>query len=569
MSTQAHTHGPEPHLRLFRLFRPDRADIVVILLLSLVNGILLLATPLAVDALVNNIAFGGQEGVYLQALLILALALFAFLILLAVMRAAQHYVMEIVQQRLFVRVTADLAYRLPHAQTSALERTTAPELVNRFFEVVTIQKTSALLLLDGVNLVLSALIGLVVLGFYHPFLLAFDLVLIIALLGVVFVGGRNAVRTSIAESYAKHAVAGWLEQVALLPVLFKSSGACAFACERADALARQYLEARRAHFRVLLRQIIGLLSLQAIASAMLLTLGGALVLRGELTLGQLVASELIVGAIVASVAKLGKHLESWYDALAAVDKLGYIADLPIEREHGEQPPLVAGPVEVRAEAVTFGYDASRPVLENLSLNIPAGARIAVFSPAGYGASTLLDLLYGLRPIQSGTLLLDGIDIRHWPPESLRHQVALVRGQEIVGGTIAENVRLARGDVSLVDVRTALESVGLNETVLALPNGIDSHLSFGGRPLSSSQRTRLVLARAIASRPRLLLLDETLDGLDAETVAEMERYLFDRNNPWTLVLVTRDHELVKRCDQVIRLGDCHFTQTRDLGTDADQ
>ncbi len=566
---QTHTHGPAPHLRLFRLFRPDRADIVVILLLSLVNGILLLATPLAVDALVNNIAFGGQEGVYLQALVILALALFAFLILLAVMRAAQHYVMEIVQQRLFVRVTADLAYRLPHAQTAALERTTAPELVNRFFEVVTIQKTSALLLLDGVNLVLSALIGLVVLGFYHPFLLAFDLILVIALTGVVFVGGRNAVRTSIAESYAKHSVAGWLEQVALLPVLFKSSGACTFACERADALARDYLEARRAHFRVLLRQIIGLLSLQAIASAMLLTLGGALVLRGELTLGQLVASELIVGAIVASVAKLGKHLESWYDALAAVDKLGYIADLPIEREHGEQPSLSSQPVELRAEAATFGYDPARPVLENLSFHIPAGARVAVFSPAGYGASTLLDLLYGLRSIQTGTLLLDGVDIRHWPPEALRHQVALVRGQEIVGGTIAENVRLARSDVSLADVRAALESVGLSETVLALPDGIDSRLSFGGRPLSSSQRTRLVLARAIASRPRLLLLDETLDGLDAKTVAELERYLFDQNNPWTMVLVTRDQELVKRCDQVIQLGECHFTQGRNLSTDADQ
>jgi len=554
------SHGPAPHRRLLRLFRPDRSDVAVILLMSVVNGILLLATPLAVDSLVNNIAFGGQEGVYLQALLVLSLALFAFLVLLAILRAAQHWVMEVIQQRLFVRVTADLAYRLPHTQAVALERSRSPELVNRFFEVVTVQKSSAMLLLEGVNLALSTLIGLVVLGFYHPFLLAFDLVLISALSFVVFAMGRNAVRTSIRESYAKHAVAGWLEQVALFPVLFKSRGAAELACQRADALARDYLVARQTHFRILLGQIIGLLALQAIASAGLLTLGGALVLRGELTLGQLVASELIVGAIVASVAKFGKHLEAWYDGLAAVDKLGTITDLPLERESGEVPPPPAGPAEVRAERISFAYDPARPVLQDLSFHFRPGARVAIVGAAGYGASTLLDLLYGLRQPQEGFLQIDGVDLRHWPPAVLRQRVALVRGDEIVEGTIAENVRLARTDISLAEVRQALDQVGLTEAMLELPDGLETRLSFGGRPLSSSQRTRLVLARAIVARPRLLLLDETLEGLDLETVAELERSLFGRDNPWTLVLVTRDPDLVRHCDQVVRLGECHLSQS---------
>ena len=536
----------------------------MILLLSVVNGILLLATPLAVDSLVNNIAFGGQEHVYLQALLVLSIALFAFLALLAVMRAAQHYVMETIQRRLFVRVTADLAYRLPHTQASALEQMMAPELVNRFFEVVTIQKSGALLLLEGVNVALATLMGLIVLGFYHPFLLAFDLVLVAALAVVVFGMGRNAVRTSIQESYAKHAVAAWLEQVALFPVLFKSHGAGNLACQRADGLVREYLVARRAHFRILLGQIIGLLALQAIASAALLTIGGALVLRGELTLGQLVASELIVGAIVASVAKFGKHLEAWYDALAAVDKLGSIADLQLERETGEPPTPAIGPVEVRAQQISFGYDRDRPVVRDVSFHFPPGARVAIVGAAGFGATTLLDLLYGLRQTQEGFLLVDGVDLRHWPPAALRQHVALVRGAEIVEGTIAENVRLARADISLADVRQALECVGLTQAVLDLPDGLETTLSFGGRPLSSSQRTRLVLARAIAGRPRLLLLDETLEGLDVETVAELERYLFDQTNPWTLVLVTRDIALVQRCDQVLRLGECHLTQPQGLG-----
>lgn len=551
---------PAPHRRLFRLLRAERSDVGVILLLAVMNGALLLATPLAVDALVNNIAFGGQQGVYLQALLVLSLALFAFLALLAIMRAAQHYVMEIIQRRLFVRLTADLAYRLPHLQTAALDRTLAPELVNRFFEIVTVQKSSALLLLEGVNLALATLMGLIVLGFYHPFLLAFDLALVTALAVIIVGMGRNAVATSIRESYAKHAVAAWLEQLALFPIFFRSAGGNDLACRRADALALAYLDERRAHFRILLRQIGGLLGLQALASAGLLTIGGALVLRGELTLGQLVASELIVGAIVASVAKFGKHLEAWYDVLAAVDKIGHVIDLPIERTSGERPPG-RGAAEVRAQQVSFRYTPDRPVFDNLSFHFPPGARIALVSAAGYGTSTLLDLLYGLRQPQQGMILIGGVDLRHWPLEALRHDVALVRGHEIVDGTIAENVRLGRSDISLEEVRRALEAVGLIDTVLQYPGGLDAPLKPGGSPLSSTQRTQLVVARAIVGKPRLLLLDESLEGLDLTTIAELERCLFDRSNPWTLVLATRVPELVERCDQVLRLGQCRLVEPR--------
>jgi putative ABC transport system ATP-binding protein len=552
---------PTPARRLLALFRPDRTDIGVLVLLSLISGVLLLATPLAVDAVVNNIAFGGQEQVYVQALLILSVALFAFLALLALMRAAQHYVMEIIQQRLFVRLTADLAFRLPHTNMTALEPLMGPELVNRFFEIVTVQKSSSMLLLEGVNLALATLIGLVVLGFYHPFLLAFALVLVVSLLVIFGVLGRGAVRTSIEESYAKHAVAGWLEQIALFPVLFKADGAGAFACRRADELARDYVLARKAHFRVLLRQIAGLLALQAVASAALLTTGGLLVLRGELTLGQLVASELIVGAIVSSVAKFGKHLESWYDALAAVDKLGYLVDLPIERERGEVPAAVAGPAAVRADRISFGYDAARPVQQDLSFDFPAGARVAVVGAAGFGASTLLDVMYGLRRTDEGMLTVDGIDVRHWTLEELRRHAALVRDQDIVAGTIADNVRLGRRSIPLDKVRWALDCVGLTDAVLRLPDGLDTMLKPGGRPLSSSQRTRLVLARAIVGDPRLLLIDECLEGLDLESITALERYLFDRARPWTLVLVTRDPDLIRGCDHVLELGECHLSRPR--------
>jgi ABC-type multidrug transport system fused ATPase/permease subunit len=194
------------------------------------------------------------------------------------------------------------------------------------------------------------------------------------------------------------------------------------------------------------------------------------------------------------------------------------------------------------------------VLDGLSFRISPGARVAVVGSAGSGTSTLLDVLYGLRQPQQGMVSIDGVDTRHWPLDELRRRVALARGHEIVDGTIAENVRLGRDDIGLDQVRRALEDVGLGEAVLEFPDGLDTRLRPGGSPLSSTQRARLVLARAIVGKPRLLLLDETLDGMDPATLAALERCLFAAENPWTLVLATRDPDLVRRCDRVIRLGE---------------
>lgn len=550
---------PTPVRRLIGLMRAEMPDVWTIVLFSAITGILYLAVPLTVDAVVNNIAFGGQQQVFVQALLILSFALLAFLSLLAIIRAVQHYLAEIIQRRLFVRLTADLAFRLPRVSAGALDHTHAPELVNRFFDVITVQKSGSALLLDGVNIVLSAVIGMVVLGFYHPSLLAFDLILMALVCFVVFGLGRNAVRTSIRESISKYDVAGWLEQIAHFPNLFKGPGGSRFALDRADLLSRRYLDARAAHFRVLIRQICGLLALQAIASSALLAVGGFLVLAGELTLGQLVASELIVTAVVASVAKLGKHLEAWYDLMAGVDKLGHLIDLPIERSSGESSCSPTTAAHVSVSNVSFQYGAHHPLFSNLSFNLPPRARAALVAPFGGGASTVLDLLYGLRPPSDGHIQIDGIDVRQWSLETLRKDVALVRHHDIVAGSALDNIRLGRLHIGLDEVRDALRDVGLLDELLAMPGGLETPLQFGGRPLTSIQRTRLLLVRAIVDHPRLLLLDETLDGLDPESFGSLTRMLFDAGRSWTLVTITRDPAVLELCRPIIRLGDCHLNE----------
>ncbi len=552
-SADAHHEHLSPLRRLLGILRPELPDIGTLLIFSFVTGILYLSVPLAVDAVVNNIAFGGQLGVYRQALFIVGVALFGVLGLLAAVRAVQHYVVEIIQRRLFVRLGADLAFRLPRVRLSALDNVHGPELVNRFFDVVTVQKSSALILLDGINLLLSTVIGLLVLGFYHPSLLAFSLALLLLLLLIIFPGGRGAVATSIRESAAKYEMAAWLEQLAESPVVFKAAGGAALAMEKADLLCRRYLDRRHRHFRILMRQIIGLLSLQALASSALLLIGGFLVLAGELTLGQLVAAELIVTAIVASIAKLGKQFESWYDALTATDKLGHLVDLPIEREGGEVPAESAQAMDLAVDRLVMAGLGGHGDTQALSFRAEPGFRLALTGPEGCGASRFIDVAYGLREPRDGHLNVDRLDLRHWDLAALRRQVALIRGPELVAGTVADNIRLGRMHLGLDVVTDALRGVGLLDDILHMSGGLQHPLLMGGRPLTSGQALRLAVARALVGKPRLILIDRVLDGIEPGLLEQLCAALFPPHRPWTVIVVTRDPAVARRCDRTVNLG----------------
>ncbi|MFT3769309.1 MAG: ABC transporter ATP-binding protein [Minicystis sp.] len=546
----AHPPHATPLDRLVALVRLERADIVVALVHGAGFGVLSLAAPVGVQALVNAVAFSGL----VQPVVVLTLLVFGALAFAAVLRAAQAWMVERVQQRVFARVAADLGRRLPRARAEAFDGVHGPELVNRFFDVLTVQKVAATLLIDGASVVLAVLVGTIILAFYHPVLLAFDVALIGLTLVLLFGLGRGAVETSIAESKAKYAVAAWLEEAARHPSSFRGTTGVAFAEQRADALTQAYLDARRAHYRVLFRQMAGAFALQAVATAALLGVGGWLVVAGAITLGQLVAAELIVTAVVSGVAKLGKYLENYYDLCAAVDKLGHLADLPIEPGGGADLPRAAGGARVRVRDVTFGYAGGRPVLAGASLDVPAGGRVAILGPSGSGKSTIADLIYGLRAPDHGRVEIDGADLRDLDLAAARAQIALVRGVEIFAGTVAENVGVGRPGVDAAAIREALAAVGLLDDHAALPDGLSTRLAPFGAGLSAGQARRLVLARALAGRPRLLILDAPLDDLDPASRRAVIDALFAPDRPWSVLVTAPDRDALRACDHAYRLAD---------------
>ncbi len=537
----------KPLERLLALIRMDRGDMGAVFVFSMIVGILALATPIAVEALVNTVAFGR----YLQPVVVLSIILLTFLGFGAAIRALNTYIVEIIQRRLFVRVVEDLAYRLPRVEQEAIDGYYAPELVNRFFDVITVQKVAVKLLLDGISIVLQTVLGMAVLAFYHPFLLGFDIVLLLSIGFIVVVLGRGAVKTAVAESAQKYKVAAWLEELARHPTAFKLHGGAQFGLDRSDKLAVDYIEARKLHFRIVMRQIVFALALQAVAATALLGLGGWLVIQGELTLGQLVAAELIVMMIVGSFAKIGKFFESFYDLLASVDKLGKLFDLPVERHDKLFHLQDATAASLTFREVTQDIHGTK-LHGGLSFELSPGQSLAIVGAAGVGKSALLDLITGVRHPSSGHVSLDDIDLRELRPDSLREHVSLARDVEIFHGTIEENVHLNRPQINASDVREALAMVGVLDEVMKLPEGLSTTVQTDGAPLTSSQAIRLMIARAIVGRPRLLLIDGALDRLSDDHVERILTQIAGPQRPWTLVVTTGRRPIATAMGRVLDL-----------------
>jgi putative ABC transport system ATP-binding protein len=519
--------------RLLAIAKLERGDIGVVLVYALAVGSMTLAVPVAVQALVNTVAFGSV----LQPIVVLSLLLALALGFVAILRVLQAVVVESIQQRLFVRAAADFARRLPRLSAAAHKNYHGPELANRLFDAVALQKTGATLLMEGLALLLQMAVGLALLAFYHPTLLAFALVLVVAVTIVILVPFRRAVATSLIESDRKYAVAAWIEDLAGNPLRFADARSRAFADARAEVLIREWLHARQQHFTRVLRQLASGVGLQVIASTALLGLGGWLVVQRQLTLGQLIAAEIVVAAIGDGLGKLGKHLESFYDAATAAAKLGKVVDMPLEHGGGE----------LLADTGPLSVSIRRRSDDAMLLSLAPGEKLGLLgrTPAN---SALFNALFGLTDDPGLDVRVDGCSIRGLDLEALRGEVALVRGIELVAGSIRDNLDPRPIPSDGAAVRAVLDLVGLGDRVSALPEGLATPMLPSGAPLEMAEARCLMLGQAMLREPRLLLIDGGLDGLGlaSDTHDRLVDSLFATDAPWTLIVISDDPELLRHC-----------------------
>lgn len=533
-------------LRAFRVLHGEVADVAAICVYALAVGLCSLAIPVGVQAVVNTVTFG----VVLQPLVVITALVGGALLFSAILRVLQLTVVELLQRRLIVRLSLSLASRIPHVEFEGFKRRYGPEYVLRFMEAFSSEQAISTLMLDGIAVFFQIFVGLILVSFYHPFFLAFASILLACMVLVIVPLGSGAVRASTRASDAKYEVMTWLQDLARVPVLFKSNRGDAFAIERADALVADYVSWRSRYFRILLRQVISSLGIQVIASTLLLGIGGFLVIKQQLTLGQLVAAELVLGFSLAGVAKLSRYIDKFYDLSVSVAKLDGLFDVPTERLQGSFFSPGAEPANLSVINVSVQHPKSAtPVLRDISFDIQPGEKAAIWGPNGSGKSTLVDCIYRLTSPKSGRIEIDGHDVRDIHALELRSEVVLVRGIDIFHGTIEENLTLMREGMSSARVREALAMVGVLEDIYQLPDGLQTVLKGQSEPLSLGQAARLVLARAILLEPRLLVIDGVLDGIDEDSLPPLLERIVGPDAPWSLLVLSHEKSIIK-----------HFTKT---------
>ncbi len=564
-ASSEHDNAHEHHLkasellaRLWGLIKHEKRDIAVVVIYSIIIGALSLVVPLASQSLVNAVSLG----VYSTQLIVLCAGVGFGLVVLGIFQVMELTVVDTLRRRIFIRTAFDVAFTLPRLTTRALDGEYAPELVNRFFDVTTITKSLSKFLLDGVSAALVALMGLILLGIYHPFFLLFDVFLIAFIVVLVLLLGRGGLRTSIAESKKKYEVAHWLEEIARCLPAFKLHADPRFSYEHLDSIAAQYVNAHRKHFAVIARQVAGSSFFRSVATVGVLGIGGILVIERQLSLGQLVAAELVIIALLSSLEKLITQFEDFYDLLTGIDKLAAITDRERERSNSLLPIERTDSIDLQLHSCSFSYPNGDKVLRNVSMHVAPGSRLSIIGENGSGKTTLAELLAGLHEADAGTIEVNGLDIRHNTLLSLRRAIAIFsRDNHVFSGTVEQNICMGR-DISLKQLMWAVDVAGLRDDLRGLDHGLHSRVVSEGSNLSHSLMRRIMLARCIVGQPGLLILDEGFDGIEPS----IKQHIVDRlysDKRWSIIDISHDEDLLKRADTIYALSEGQIVEEDQL------
>ncbi|MEL7123942.1 MAG: ATP-binding cassette domain-containing protein [Bacteroidota bacterium] len=543
-----------PLKRFFNLLKLDNRDIVYIYIHSILAGLIALSLPLGVQAIIGLIAGGSMSA----ALIILVLVVTLGTVFSGLIKLMQISITEKIQRRIFARSALDFSYRIPKFKMDFLSKLYPPELVNRFFDTINIQKGLPKILIDLTSATLQIAFGLILISFYHPFFAFFGLALLILLVTIFWLTGASGMRTSLMESKYKYKVAHWLEDMAQTIPAFKFFGKAPLGLKRADELVCSYLGHREKHFRVLVIQYSHLIALKTILTGSLLMLGSYLVIQNQINIGQFVAAEIVVLQVIASVEKLIVEMDTIYDVLTGVEKIGYVTDLPLEDEGGlpfEEIDEGKG-LQIELRELSFQFnEADNLTINKLSTVIPSGQHIAIAGYNGSGKTTLLQLLMGYFTNFKGNILYNGIPLKNLDLLDLRQNIGHYSPEtSIFQASIKENISLGRKDVGLKEVIKASKIVGLDRTINNMPKGYETELISEGRNISGNMRTKIMLARAIANNPRLLIIEGDLRSLERTEYEDILSYLTAKERPWTLVISTDDPFVTAQTDRTIILKD---------------
>ena len=538
-----------PWKRFVGLLSLEKKDIFQITYYAIFSGFMTLTLPLGIQAIINLIQ-GAQISTSWVVLVILVTLGVAFNGALQLM---QLRIIESLQQKIFTRASFELSYRFPKIKMEALRAYYPPELANRFFDTLTIQKGLSKILIDAPAALLQILFALILLSFYHPFFIVFGFMLLALIYTVFKYTAVKGLESSLEESKHKYRVAHWIQEVARSIVSFKLSGKTQLALDKNDHLVKDYLNAREKHFKVLVLQFIQMIGFKVLVTAGLLLIGGALVLNQEMNIGQFVAAEIIIILVISSVEKLILGLESFYDVLTSLEKLGQVVDKELESQKGDTISAETSFNLILSKVFYSVPDRDTPILSDINLEISNQCRILVRGESGSGKSSLLRLLAGIIDPTSGRIFINDAALSSLHLNSYRALLGLSLSEETpFEGTIRENVSFNNLEVTDQRIRAVFNEIGLKEFLKDQPNGLDTYLKPEGKQIAYTVAKKIILARAIIKNPKLLILEDPLDQFSMEEAANIITYITDPIHNWSLIVVSANKQWESSCNTIVNL-----------------
>jgi len=540
-----------PLKRFKNLILTDKQDIYQIFWYALIAGLISLSLPLGIQAIINFIQAGKVSTSWIVLVFIVVVGV-AFVGLLKIM---QFRITENLQQKIFVRASFEFAYRFPKIKFKELHGHYPPELANRFFDTLTVQKGASKLLLDTSGAVLQIIFGILLLSFYHSFFIFFGFILLTLLYLIFKLNFGLGLETSLKESKYKYKIAHWLQEIARNHVSFKSKNIFEFSLQKNDALVSEYLKQRENHFQVLLKQFIQLTGFKILITAGLLIIGGLLVINQQMNIGQFVAAEIIILSIITAVEKLFSGLELLYDVLTSLEKLGTVVDMELEENvKNTHYQVDKNTLKMEMQNVSFQYPkADKLLLEQINLTIQPKQHTLIIGENGAGKTTLIRLLARIIEPTAGTIYINDINYTKFTSDEYRSKIGIITNNELpFEGTILENITCNNPNIKMETVFDLIQKLKLHEAIKALPKGLETQISSEGKQINASTIQKIVLARCLINQPKLLFLENPMDKIDVQSCKEIMDYLVEPQHPWTLIVTSKNTYFKQIFPQIIEI-----------------
>ena len=536
-----------PLKRFIDLLRPEKDLIIIIYIYGIFAGLISLTLPLGIQAIINFIMGGDVSTSWILLVILVILGI----IITGVLQVKQLSITETLQQKIFTKASFEFAYRIPRFNLNQVKNTYLPELINRFFDTVSVQKGLSKILIDFSTGALQIIFGLILLSFYHPFFIIFSFLLVILIFLIIRLTGPKGLSTSLDESHYKYETAHWLEELARNVETFKMSEGSDLPLRNNDKNTENYLESRQSHFKVVVSQFSMMIAFKALVAAGLLLIGGILVFQQQMNIGQFVAAEIIIILVINSVEKLIGTIETIYDVLTSVEKLGVVTDIPLEEYlSGNKKVDPDQGISVRLKNLTL-TDRDHTFLKNVSLNIDAGDKICISGPSNAGKTILLQLISGWFSDYEGNVLINDLPLNDINLTSLRKQIGDCMATEgIFQGSIEENIQIGSPFSSFKEIQEATEISGLSNYMDSNHIGYQKILYPGDRTFPKRAKQQILWARGILGNKKLILWEDTSGQLSHKEKLHFVNHLLNLDKHTTVIIVSNDLSIVKRCNRAV-------------------